>query len=156
MLIYAHMTELNHVRLYRVENPTIPAKPDGVISHEAIVGQWFTPNINTATNYLHKATQTFGKDAHPTEGAQLVVTDVPRTDIEGLHVSHHPIASGMDVENDNYIVPPEAGYPRTTIALDETLGDLKGKLGRFDNLMEAKQRVAQVAKELGAISLAHM
>lgn len=149
------MSETNSVRLYRVENPAIAASPDSVVSHEDLVGQWFTPNIGTATNYLRKSTQTFGKDAHPEEGAQLVVTDVPEADLEALHVFRHPIASSisMDVENDNYIVSPEAGYPRVAVGLDETLGDLKGTLGRPDKLIEAKQRVAQVAKELGDISV---
>ena len=149
------MSETNSVRLYRIENPTIAPEPDGVVSHEDLIGQWFTPNIGTATNYLRKSTQTFGKEAHPVEGAQLVATDVPEADLEALHVSRHPIASGMDVENDNYIVPPEVGYPRATVGLDETLGDLKGNLGRFDKLIEAKQRVAQVAEELGEISVHH-
>ncbi len=149
------MLETNSVRLYRVENPNIAAQSDGVVSHEDLVGQWFTPNIGTATNYLRKATQTFGKGAHPVEGAQLVVTDVPKTDLDAFHVSKHPIASKMDVESDNYIIPPKAVYPRTSIELDEMLGDLRGDLGRFDKLVEAKQRVAQVAHELGEISLTH-
>ena len=150
------MSETNTVRLYRVENPAITARSDGIVSHEDLVGQWFTPNIGTATNYLRKSTQTFGRDAYPVEGAQLVATDVPEADLEALHVSKHPIASSMDVEDDNYIVPPDAEYPRAAIGLDVTLGDLKGNLGKLDKLIEAKQRVAQVAQELGEISVHHI
>ena len=68
------MSETNTVRLYRVENPTITHINIDSVSHQDLVGKWFTPNIGTATNYLRKATQTFGKEAHPVEGAQLVVT----------------------------------------------------------------------------------
>ena len=147
------MSETNTVRLYRIENPTITAQPDGAVSHEDLIGQWYTPNIGTATNYLRKVTQTFGEGSHLIEGAQLVVTDVPETDLEAFHVSKHPIASKMDVEVDNYLIPNPERYPSTRVELDDTLGDLRGNLGRLDKLVEAKQRVAQVALELGEVLL---
>jgi hypothetical protein len=136
------MSETPTVPLYRIENPTIAANPNGVTSHEDLVGQWFTPRLDAATSYLRKSTQTFGKDAHPVEGAQLVVADVPADQVEALHVSRHPVASAMDVENDNYIVPRSGQFNTTTIPLDETVGDLRGQLGRVDKLQEARQRIA--------------
>lgn len=132
----------NAVPVYRVENPNIAAHPDGVTSHEELVGQWFSPNLSTATDYLRKSTQTFGPDAHVVDGAQLVVAYVPADKLDEHHVSRNSIAAGMDVENDNYIIPRDSSYRMTTVPLDETIGDLRGKLGNFVKLTEAKRRVA--------------
>ncbi len=136
--------------VYRVENPHISGTPNGITSHEDLVGQWFSPNVDTALNYLRKSTQTFGKDAAPVDGAQLVVAHVPTEQLDGLHVSRHPIAASMDVENDNYIVPRDGSVPTEVIPLDETLGDLRGQLGRFDKHQEARQRVHAM---LGAVAV---
>lgn len=130
------------VNLYRIENPNIPADPDGVVSHRDLVGQWFTPNINTALNlnYLRKSTQTFGEEVQPVDGAQLVVANVPADQLEDYHVSRHPIALTMDVENDNYLIPRDGTVPTTAIELDDVLGEMKGNI-RFGNLEEARKRV---------------
>ena len=71
------MSEINTTKLYRVENPSIPANPNGVTSHDEIVGQWFSPDIDYTLGYLPKATQTFGRGAKVVDGAQLVVAEVP-------------------------------------------------------------------------------
>lgn len=126
--------------LYRVENPSLPPNPaaNGVTSHPDLVGQWFTPNLDTATNYLRKSTQTH---TGPTEGAQLVLAQVPTEQLPDMHVSRHPVASKMDVEGDNYLLSRDGSTPMQTLPLDEVLGDLKGQLGKFDKLQEAKHRV---------------
>lgn len=147
------MTETNTTQLYRIENPTIESTPDGVVSHTDLVGRWFTPNIDTAATYLRKATQTFGKDATVVDGARLIIADVPASDLESLHVSAHPIACTMDVEGDNYILPAEASYPQTTIPLDKIMYDLRGNLGKFNQMNEAKIRLHKIASNLGKISL---
>lgn len=134
--------------VYRVENPTIQGVPNGVTSHEDLVGQWFSPNIDTALNYLRKSTQTFGKDARPVDGAMLVVAHVPTAQLDELHVSRHPVAASMDVENDNYIVPRDGSIPIDVIPLDETLGGLRGQLHRFDKQKEARRRVHTMLGEL--------
>lgn len=139
------------VPVYRVENPNIAVAPNGVTSHEELVGQWFSPNLDSALGYLRKSTQTFGKDAGPIDGAQLVVAELPLGELEAHHVSQHPIASGMDVEGDNYIVPRDGSIPTEVIPLDETLGGLQGQLGNTEKFAEAKERVhamlGQVAVE---------
>lgn len=84
--------------LYRIENPSAYSVPNGETSHAELVGQWFSPNLDTALNYLRKSTQTFGKDAHPIDGAQLVIASLSMDQLETHHVSHHPIAATMDVE----------------------------------------------------------
>lgn len=148
------MSEIKTTRLYRVENPSIKnANPDSVVSYQDTVGQWFTPNIDTTALYLRKSTQTFGRDASVVDGAQLVVVDVPTSKIKQHHVSQHPIASTMDVENDNYIVPIDAGYSRIEVPLDDVLGELRGGLAKFDQMAEAKNRLYKIAKDLGKISL---
>jgi len=134
--------------VYRVENLAIQGTPNGVTSHEDLVGQWFSPNVDTALNYLRKSTQTFGKDAGPVDGAQLVVAHVPTAQLDGLHVSHHPIAASMDVENDNYIIPRDGTVPTDIIPLDETLGDLRGQLGNFNKQQEARQRIHAMLGEV--------
>jgi hypothetical protein len=141
--------ETPQVPLYRIENPNIPANPDGVVSHEDLVGQWFSPDIGTATNYLRKATQTFGRDAKPIDGAQLIVARVPEDQLERYHVYKHPIAQQMDVENNNYIIPRDGSIPIQVVGLDEILDDLKGGLGNFQKLSEAKKRIIE---KLGEVS----
>lgn len=137
------------VSMYRVENPNIPANPDGVVSHEDLVGQWFSPNIDTALRYLKKSSQGRGGAI---EGSQLVVARVPESDIDDLHVSKHPIASQMDVEPDNYLISRDGMVPMETVPLDSILGELRGHLGNFNNLKEAQHRI-RLAVALGEAAL---
>lgn len=141
------------VKLYRIQNPNIPSNPDNKTSHSDLIGQWFTTDLESATNYLRKSTQTFGKDGGPIGGAELVVVEVPENELNKLHVSQDPNASKMDVEGDNYIIKSEYKYPRVTIGLDEHIGHLAGKLGNYNNLMEAKIKIAAIVQELGEISV---
>lgn len=137
------MLEKQTIPLYRIENPKHPnpRKPDGVVSHEDLVGQWFSPNLDTALGYMRKSTQTFGKNAGSVEGTQLVVAHLPTDQLESHHVSNHPIAAQMDVENDNYLITRDGTVPTDVIPLDETLGELRGQLGNVEKFTEAKQRV---------------
>lgn len=134
-------------KLYRIENPNTLEyhQPDGITSHQSIIGQWFSRDIGYVANYSRKATQTFGRDAKVTDGARLIIADVPDDDIEKYRAQLHPIAGDMDIELDNYILPRDGSIPIAEISIDETLGDLRGKLGRFDYLQEAKRRIADVA-----------
>jgi hypothetical protein len=141
--------KINKVKLYRIQNPNIQATPNGTTSHEDLIGKWFTPDLDSVLNYLRKSTQTFGPDGGPVQGAELIVVEVPENELSNLHVSEHEVASQMDVEGDNYIVEPDSEYQRTTIGLDEHIGDLAGKLGNFNNLMEAKIRIAALVQSLG-------
>lgn len=139
--------------LFRVENPTIEAQPDGETSHEALVGQWFSPNVNKALSpqYLRKSTQT--RDRHPqlADGAQLVIATVPTDRLASYHVSEHPIASNMDVESEDYIIPRDGTVPTEVIPLDSVLDELRGSgLSSFQNSMEARRRVIAHLGELSA------
>jgi len=131
------------IPLYRIENPIHPSPrtPDGIVSHEDLVGQWFSPNLDTALRYLRKSSQTFGPDSGPVDGTQLVVAHVPESGLEALHVSQNNTARGMDVENDNYLVPRDGSVDIDTIPLDETIGDLRGQLGKMDRFREASDRI---------------
>ncbi len=128
----------NTIAMYRVENPNIPATPDGVVSHGEIVGQWFSPDLESVLRFLRKSSRRNGKII---DGTQLVIAHVPKEDVEKFHVSKHIVASEMDVEPDNYIIPRDGVVPMDMIPLDETLGELKGNLAIVRNSMEAKQRV---------------
>lgn len=135
------MTETNTVPVYRVENPNIPARPDGVVSHENLVGQWFTPELEVALGYMRKSTHIpRGTDA-PIDGTQLVVAYVPKDQLDSMHVSKHPVAASMDVENDNYVVPRDGSVPTEVLPLDEALGELRGQLGNVLKQREARERV---------------
>lgn len=135
------MSETNTTKLYRVENPNIPTKPNGVTSHEKIVGQWFSSDLMYALNYLPKATQTFGRDTRVVDGAQLIVAEVPTDQLDDFDATTHPIAADMDIEPGNYILPRTGVIPMTVLPLDETLSDLRGGLNRWDRLSEAKRRI---------------
>lgn len=146
------------VAVYRIENPTIAAKPNGVTSHEDLVGQWFSPNLPTVLNYLDKATKLidktkpFGQRVSPAEGAQLVVAQVPTDQLEDLHVSNHPVAATMDVESDNYIVPRDGSIDTQVLPLDDVLGDLRGQLSNWE---KQKQAHELVTAHVGEAMLAH-
>ena len=78
---------------------------------------------------------------------------MPTEKLEALHVSRHPVAAGMDVEGDNYIVTRNGDIPIITIPLDETIKELKGKLSRVDQLQEANRRIEELVTSLGETSL---
>ncbi len=124
-----------NISLYRIENKNIKKEPDGITSHKDLKGQWFTPNLETAIGYLRKSQQTFGAETERVNGANLIVVKIPKEEFENLHVSKHPIASQMDVENDNYIIPEN--IERNYINLD----DVQDKVGNFENLQKAKKQV---------------
>ena len=129
------------ISLYRIENKNIEKEPDGITSHKDLKGQWFSPDLETALVYLRKSQQTFGAEAKRVDGANLVVVKIPKEEFENLHVSKHPIASQMDVENDNYIVPEN--IERNYINLD----DVQDKVGNFENFQKAKKQVEEKVKK---------
>src|SRR3989344_1399094 len=131
------------ISLYRIENKNIEKEPDGITSHKDLKGQWFSPDLETALVYLRKSQQTFGTEAKRIEGANLVVVKIPKEEFEKLHVSKHPIASQMDVENDNYIVPES--IERNYISLD----NVQDKVGNFENLQKAKEQIKETLKQMG-------
>lgn len=128
------------ISLYRIENKNIERKPDGITSHKDLKGQWFSPDLETALVYLRKSQQSFGTDAKRVLGANLVVVKISKEEFENFHVSKHPIASQMDVENDNYIIPEN--IERNYINLD----DVQDKVGNFENLQKAKEQIKEKVK----------
>jgi len=129
------------ISLYRIENKNIEKEPDGITSHKDLKGQWFTPSLETAISYLRKSQQTFGTEVKQVEGANLVVVKIPKEEYKNLHVSKHPIASQMDVENDNYIIPEK--IERNYISLD----NVQDKVGNFENLQKAKEQIKEKVKQ---------
>ena len=132
------------ISLYRIENKNIEKEPDGITSHKDLKGQWFTPDLETAILYLRKSQQTFGAETERVEGVNLVVVKIPKEEFENLHVSKHQIASQMDVENDNYIVPEN--IERNYINLD----DVQDKVGNLENLQKAKKQVKDKVEQFEA------
>lgn len=118
-------------KLYRIENPRNEANyhPDGITSHDDIVGGWFSPDLDYVTGYARKATQTFGRGSEVVDGARLVVADIPDDQVVRFEAARHPVASEMDIEPHNYILPRDGSVSMTEIALDGVLGELRGRLG---------------------------
>lgn len=130
-------TPTKNTYLYRIENTNTESNPDGITSHEEIIGQWFTPNIETAILYLRKSQQTFGMNAQRVNGANLLIVKIPEDKLESFHADQHPIASQMDHENDNYIIPKT--IKRNYINID----DIQDKVGIIDNLQKAKKQIEE-------------
>lgn len=121
------------IYLYRVENKNIEKEPDGITSHKDLKGQWFTPDLKDASDYLRKSQKI--------KGANLVIVKISKAKFENLHVSKHPIASQMDVESNNYIVPEN--IERNYITLD----DVQDKLGNLENLNKAKEQIREKVEQ---------
>lgn len=136
--------------LYRIENPNIAPNLNGVTSHEDHVGQWFSSNPEYVVGYLRKSTQTFGVDVKLVDGAQLLRAEVPTDRVEDFAASKHPIAENMDIESDNYLIPRDGSVAVEVIPLDEIIEDLRGRLGDYNVIKEAKNRV------LARIGLRHL
>jgi hypothetical protein len=129
-------------KLYRIENPNISTESDGITSHESLVWQWFAPDIPYVINYLRKSQQIrVNNTIQAIPGSQLVILDIPEDELDKFHVSKHSIASKMDVEPNNYVIPLEdrAKYVRHTISLD----DMELVWGNFKKLQNAKQAILQ-------------
>jgi hypothetical protein len=127
------LEEVGEVILYRIENKNIKSNPDGVISHDDLIGQWFTPSLDTALNYLRKSQKV--------PGAKLVIVKIPGSKLNDLNVIKHSIASKMDVESDNFIVPIET--ERSYIDLD----DVQGNVGNINNFKIAKEQIKHKVSE---------
>lgn len=139
------------IRLFRVENPNIPADPRmevaGGTSHPDVRGQWFSDSLDKALNYLPKATQhrPEGNGARPfvaVDGAVVRIAEVSKDELESYRAANHPVVQemGMDIEpNEDYILPPEATVD--TVSIDELVGDSRGKMNRFDERKAATDRV---------------
>lgn len=139
------MTE--KIKLYRVENPNVPADPalEGHTSHEDIKGQWFSDQLDKALNYLPKATQYKPEKRLPFEaidGAVLHIAELEPGDIESHRAINHPIvqAHDMDIEpKEDFIVPRSKIVD--TIALDELVGESRGKMNTITERVNATNRV---------------
>lgn len=68
-------------------------------------------------------------------------------------MSRHPVASTMDVESDNYIVPRDGSVETSTIPIDDTVGELRGSLGRVDQLMKARRRIEELLENIGQAAI---
>lgn len=124
----------NIISLYRIENKNIEKEPDGITSHKDLKGQWFSPDLNTAIGYLRKSQKE--------KGAKIIIVKVSKEELEKLHVSKHLIASQMDVEGDNYIIPENIA--RTYLDADT----IEKVTGRVETIYKATEQVVEKIKEL--------
>ena len=132
------LNENNTVRLYRIENKSIPydKSREGIVSRKEIVGQFFTDNIDTASLYIRKN--------QSQEGIKLVYVDIPKDDLDKYHVSRNEYAKTMDVESDNWIIP--SSIKRNYI----DLSSLPKVTGNFMTLSKAKQELKSIIDNLPA------
>lgn len=84
--------------LYRYENASFAHEGNITdTSHPELVGQWFTDNLQSLKDYIHMRQP----------GGEIIVVEVPKNRLDEFHVSKHPIASTMDTEPENWIIPEE-------------------------------------------------
>jgi hypothetical protein len=103
-----HKAELykdpTYVSLYRFENPTIPydRSREGIVSKEAIIGQWYTDNLSDLVTYT-------AQHIKGVRGGRFAVVRIPKADLEKYDATLLPETRNMDIERGNYIIPPEIG-----------------------------------------------
>ncbi|PIR60312.1 MAG: hypothetical protein COU68_02740 [Candidatus Pacebacteria bacterium CG10_big_fil_rev_8_21_14_0_10_45_6] len=92
----------NYITLYRFENPNKPFNQArvGEVSELSIVGMWFTDSIEALATYCRQRIS-----GQP--GGRFLVCRVKREDLEQHRASAHPEAKTLDIESDNFIIPPE-------------------------------------------------
>lgn len=146
----SEQTKISTVDLYRIENPNIPSNPNGVTSYPDLVGQWFSPSLDKVLGYLHKSTQTHGREATPVDGARLVVAHVPTDRLESLHVSRHPIpvSQNMETEPEDFLIARDGDIMFDLVPLDDVIPDLRGRLNRPPIKREAKERICAKLSEM--------
>lgn len=139
------------IKLYRVENPNIPADPrlenEGGTSHPDLRGQWFSDRLDKALSYLPKATQykpggDFRRPFEAIDGAVLHIAEIDADEL-GTHLAkNHPDvqAYDMDIEpKEDYILPLDK--ITSTIPLDELAGESRGKMNNLTERIKAIDRV---------------
>lgn len=149
------MTE--KVKLYRVENPNIPAHPqtegEGGTSHPALKGQWFSTDPDKALQYLPKATQYKPEGLRqfvPIDGAVVHIAEVDKDKLDTYLAANHPIVQEekMDFEPyEDYILSAPGDVIVSTLQVDDMVGESRGKMNRLDERKKATDRVR------GAIAL---
>ncbi len=96
----------DYVTLYRFENPNKPFEQArvGEVSQQSIVGMWFTDSIVALATYCR---QRISGQA----GGRFLVCRVKGEELEQYRASAHPEAKDLDIEPDNFIIPPEIASP---------------------------------------------
>lgn len=151
---YDKISEVNFyfcfMQLFRVENPNIPANPNSITSHESLVGSWFSSDLNYVTSYLSKNQRMrIWKVMEKVQWLQLIILNVPEKDLEIYRAQVHPIASGMDIEPDNFIIPQEQreSFQEMRMSLD----DLEMVWWNFIKLRMARDEIKRRLKDLGIL-----
>lgn len=85
-----------HVYLFRYDNPSAQNRnPNSEVSSDELVGRWFTDLPESLTTRILMRPP----------GGNIVVVEAPKDRLEELRAANNPIAKGMDIERDNFIVP---------------------------------------------------
>lgn len=139
------------IKLYRVENPNIPADPrlenEGGTSHPDLRGQWFSDRLDKALSYLPKATQykPGGDLRQPFEaidGAILHIAEVDADELDAHLAKNHPGVQALDMDiepTEDYILPSDRII--STMTLDDLVGESRGKMNNFTERTKAMNRV---------------
>lgn len=116
----------NSVYLFRYDNPDVPnPHPNSETSKDELVGKWFTDSTDALRTYILM---------RPPNG-KIVITQVPKSEIEKLRASNHESAREMDIEHDNFIIPNELLSKTVTIPFTvEGSGDNKYKLNDLEKI----------------------
>lgn len=128
----AQYEDTDSVTLFRYENPAAPYKEsrEGAVSKSAIIGQWFTDNLDDLRTYI--------KMRQP--GGRIVAIRVPKARLPEFDAGNLSETKDMDREEGNYIIPPELqGTSRLEIPLPVT-SRVKNKF-LFENFKEVNEFV---------------
>ena len=112
----------DYVTLYRFENPNKPFDPArlGQVSSQSIVGMWFTDSIQTLATYCR---QRISGQA----GGRFLICRVKGEELEQYRASAHPAAKDLDIEPDNFIIPPEIASPTQLLIATPWKPEWEGK-----------------------------
>jgi hypothetical protein len=99
----------NKVVLFRYDNPEAQNKnPDSEVSRPSLVGSWFTDSTYSLTTHIRRRAP----------GGKIIAVIVPKDKLEEMRAKNHPETIGMDIENDNFIIPNELRGEELTFPLD--------------------------------------
>jgi hypothetical protein len=127
--------------LYRLENPSIYNKPDGVIWHEDVRGQWFHSDIDNTRGYIRQVVVDRSGDGAVVDGTQLVIAHPLMDELNQYRAEIHPIASTLHYGSNDFIIPRDGSVPITEISIDWLLGRLRNNIYKRESVDKAQRRI---------------
>src|SRR4051812_42930067 len=131
--------------LFRIENPNIHNEPNGIIWNEDVRGQWFFDDVRHTRGYIRQVTIDRLGTREVVDGARLVIAHVSSEEIENYRASKHAIASTMQYNVCDFIIPRDGSVPTSTLGIDWMIDRLRYKPNR-KNIDKAQRRIEILSK----------